>query len=136
MGKTIIISSHILHELAELCNTVGIIEQGQLIFSGSGRARSCRRASMGQVVHIIGGRAHRARGAAPRAGATGITQIDVTQHNGQPRIDVTIDPESGLLDRRAAEPTDRAGVPHLQSIQQEQVNLETAFMRLTKGLVS
>ena len=34
MGKTIIISSHILPELAELCNTVGIIEQGELIFSG------------------------------------------------------------------------------------------------------
>ncbi len=32
MGKTIIISSHILHELAELCNAVGIIEQGKLVF--------------------------------------------------------------------------------------------------------
>ena len=32
MGKTIIISSHILHELAELCTTVGIIEQGELKF--------------------------------------------------------------------------------------------------------
>jgi len=28
MGKTILISSHILHELAELCNAVGIIERG------------------------------------------------------------------------------------------------------------
>ncbi|MFQ5473017.1 MAG: ABC transporter ATP-binding protein, partial [Dehalococcoidia bacterium] len=34
MGKTIIISSHILHELAELCTTVGIIEQGELLFHG------------------------------------------------------------------------------------------------------
>ncbi|MEM1424745.1 MAG: ABC transporter ATP-binding protein, partial [Planctomycetota bacterium] len=31
MGKTIIISSHILHELAELCNVVGVIEKGQLL---------------------------------------------------------------------------------------------------------
>ncbi|MBL0388792.1 ABC transporter ATP-binding protein [Tumebacillus sp. ITR2] len=31
MGKTIIISSHILPELAEMCDTIGIIEQGQLI---------------------------------------------------------------------------------------------------------
>ncbi|MEM9661177.1 MAG: ABC transporter ATP-binding protein, partial [Planctomycetota bacterium] len=34
MGKTILISSHILHELAELCNQVGIIERGKLLFSG------------------------------------------------------------------------------------------------------
>ncbi|HEU4964591.1 MAG TPA: ABC transporter ATP-binding protein [Bacilli bacterium] len=31
MGKTIIISSHILPELAEMCDTIGIIEHGQLI---------------------------------------------------------------------------------------------------------
>jgi ABC-2 type transport system ATP-binding protein len=31
LGKTIIISSHILPELAEMCDTIGIIEQGQLI---------------------------------------------------------------------------------------------------------
>jgi ABC-2 type transport system ATP-binding protein len=35
MGKTILISSHILHELAELCNVVGIIERGQLLFAQS-----------------------------------------------------------------------------------------------------
>ena len=35
MGKTILLSSHILSELAELCDTVGIIDHGQLIASGS-----------------------------------------------------------------------------------------------------
>ncbi len=35
MGKTIVLSSHILTELAELCDTVGIIEKGHLIVSGS-----------------------------------------------------------------------------------------------------
>ena len=30
MGKTIIISSHILHELSELCNAVAIVEKGSL----------------------------------------------------------------------------------------------------------
>ncbi len=34
MGKTILISSHILHELSELCDYIGIIEQGELLFSG------------------------------------------------------------------------------------------------------
>ncbi|HAB17212.1 MAG TPA: ABC transporter ATP-binding protein [Verrucomicrobiota bacterium] len=34
MGKTIIISSHILSELQSLCNQCAIIERGQLIYSG------------------------------------------------------------------------------------------------------
>ena len=35
MGKTILISSHILSELADCCNTVGIIERGKLLAAGS-----------------------------------------------------------------------------------------------------
>ncbi|WHY88056.1 ABC transporter ATP-binding protein [Neobacillus novalis] len=35
MGKTILISSHILPELAEMCDTIGIIDQGRLVAEGS-----------------------------------------------------------------------------------------------------
>ncbi|WP_232699407.1 ABC transporter ATP-binding protein [Brevibacillus daliensis] len=35
LGKTILISSHILPELAELCDEIGVIEKGRLIASGS-----------------------------------------------------------------------------------------------------
>lgn len=35
MGKTILISSHILHELAELCTRIGIVEAGELVTEGS-----------------------------------------------------------------------------------------------------
>jgi ABC-2 type transport system ATP-binding protein len=35
MGKTILVSSHILPELAEMCTAVGIIDRGQLLRSGS-----------------------------------------------------------------------------------------------------
>ena len=34
MGKTILISSHILTELADCCNSVGIMERGELLTSG------------------------------------------------------------------------------------------------------
>src|SRR6476469_6107924 len=33
MGKTIMVSSHILPELADICNKVGIIERGELVFN-------------------------------------------------------------------------------------------------------
>lgn len=35
IGKTIIISSHILPELAELCTSIGIIEKGKMVVSGT-----------------------------------------------------------------------------------------------------
>jgi ABC-2 type transport system ATP-binding protein len=35
MGKTILVSSHILTELADFCNTVGIIEAGEMILTGN-----------------------------------------------------------------------------------------------------
>jgi len=34
-GKTLIVSSHILSELSELCTSIGIIEQGRMVLQGS-----------------------------------------------------------------------------------------------------
>src|SRR5256714_3358271 len=49
--KTILISSHILPELADLCNTVGIIEQGELLYSGP-VADIVKRAKVGTILHV------------------------------------------------------------------------------------
>lgn len=38
MGKTIIVSSHILPELAEMCSHIGIVEQGKLVANGDTNA--------------------------------------------------------------------------------------------------
>ena len=35
MGKTVLISSHILPELAELCTAIGIIDKGKMVASGT-----------------------------------------------------------------------------------------------------
>jgi ABC-2 type transport system ATP-binding protein len=45
MGKTIVISSHILLELAEMCSDIAIIRAGQLVMSGD----------VEQVIHSLGG---------------------------------------------------------------------------------
>ena len=133
MGKTILISSHILHELAELCTSVGIIEQGKLLFSGSVQ-EILSKAKVGQIVHIeVTERTEDA--AALLRTVDGISVVDVVEDNGSYRIDVTISADSTL---------DRSELPNrliargfrVLSMQGEQVNLETAFMRLTKGLVS
>lgn len=35
MGKSLMVSSHILSELAEMCTSIGIVERGSLLFAGS-----------------------------------------------------------------------------------------------------
>src|SRR6201981_1814530 len=67
LGKTIIISSHILSELQNLCNRVAIIEKGRLIYSGpvqgvrdqmsQGRGMCVRVSSdQAQAVSLVAGR--------------------------------------------------------------------------------
>ena len=51
MGKTIIISSHILPELADFCNKIGIIEQGEMIVSGR-RQEIMRQVTGGQLLDV------------------------------------------------------------------------------------
>jgi len=133
MGKTILISSHILHELAELCTNVGIIEQGKLLYSGKVED-ILSKAKVGQVIHIeVTERASEA--AALLRGVDGIQTVEVQTENGCHRIEITIS---------AGDPFDRSELPNrliaqgfrVSSMKVEQLNLETAFMRLTKGLVS
>lgn len=51
MGKTIIISSHILPELSEMCTSIGIMERGHLIVSG--KVDEIIKASKGnQPIHL------------------------------------------------------------------------------------
>lgn len=51
MGKTILVSSHILHELAQLCTSIGIIEAGQMAACGS-LQEIYRALSLRRTVHI------------------------------------------------------------------------------------
>jgi ABC-2 type transport system ATP-binding protein len=132
MGKTILISSHILHELAELCTSVGIIEQGKLLYSGNVQD-ILTKAKVGQIIHIeVTERSEDA--ATLLRSVDGIRTVDVISENDRNRIDVTVDASSTL---------DQSELPNrliaqgfrITSMQGEQINLETAFMRLTKGLV-
>ena len=127
MGKTIIISSHILHELAELCTTIGIIEHGELLFHGP-ISEVLARAKMGTRVHVRVAE-QQELAATFLARLSGIKSV--TQNDG--RIILELENESSDFNAIAA-----ALIKNnfkLREIKEEEVNLETAFMRLTKGLV-
>jgi len=127
MGKTIVISSHILHELAELCTTIGIIERGELLFKGP-LEEIVRRTSGGTRVEI--------KVAAHHEQASALLQrlhsvASVTSEDG--RLVVALKGDTHDFSFLAKALLD-AKIP-LREIKEEEVNLETAFMRFTKGIV-
>src|SRR5881227_2973546 len=54
MGKTILVSSHILPELADICNKIGIIERGELLFDGDVQS-AIRQVRQHTVYHVAVG---------------------------------------------------------------------------------
>ena len=128
MRKTILISSHILPELADLCNKVGVIEQGELLYSGP-VTDIVRRAHTGTVLHV--GVAPEQQPLAAALLAKEPSVETVAEINGH----LTVALRQGIDDYTfISERLVTAGYK-LLLLREEEVNLETAFMRLTKGMV-
>ena len=127
MGKTILISSHILPELQDLCNTVGIIERGELIYSGPW-TDIVKRVSTGLILHV--GVAHNQDLAAAML-SQDPNVINVAAQNGH--LEVSL--KDGIQDYTFIPQRLVQGGFKLTLLKEEEVNLETAFMRLTKGMV-
>src|SRR5262249_32946918 len=125
MGKTIIISSHILSELQTLCNRVAIIERGKLIYAGPVQGGRDQMAP-GRViwVRVLGDLAGPAAllKARPEVSATEVT-------DGQ--IKVTLaghDADQSIV----AETLVVGGVRVLE-VREDELGLEEVFMRVTRG---
>ena len=127
MGKTIIVSSHILTELSTMCNTVGIIEAGKLVAAGAvDEILKSLRTTRKFVLDVL------EVGDAPRAvdligkqnGAEGVESLGGAVRFGFNAANPDI---AGLIERLVAE--------HIRftSFREELADLETAFMTLTKG---
>ncbi len=127
MGKTIMISSHILSELEEICDRVGIIEHGRLVFSGTMEEIRQRMGVQSKVRVRVGGARERAVEL-----LSGLPQIQEVKVTGA-YIAVTFQDEQnteGLIARTLVH-----GDIDIVSIEPEQVKLDDAFLRLTKGIV-
>jgi ABC-2 type transport system ATP-binding protein len=133
IGKTILISSHILSELADLCNAVGVIEQGKLVFAGP-LSDLMARAKVGRVIQIAV-EARTEEAATLLRGVKGVFRVDLVLEEGGKRIDVQLEPNAEIAASELAARLLAQGF-RLARLQPEEISLETAFMRLTKGLVS
>ena len=128
MGKTILISSNILSELADFCNKIGMIERGKLLVSGD----------MDSILSQLG------EG----------TVLEIKIHHGVERAREILEQRSDIEDIDArgdtlkVQYTGRSADVHsvLTQLVNEQVavssfhetglDLEDAFLKLTKGAVS
>ncbi|RLS93047.1 MAG: ABC transporter ATP-binding protein [Planctomycetota bacterium] len=133
IGKTILISSHILSELADLCNAVGVIEQGKLAFAGA-LSDLMARAKVGKIVQI-GVEARAEDAATLLRGVRGVSKVELVADDGSKRLDVELVPNAEVAASELAARLLAQGF-RLTRLAPEEISLETAFMRLTKGLVS
>lgn len=125
-GKTIMVSSHILPELADICNKVGIIDRGVMNLSGT----------VADVMKMVRSQI--------------VLQIEVTtdanaaakvleQHATVDKVDVN---KGTILATLKTGTEDYSELPSVlvaaghkvKLFREEEVNLESAFMMLTKGV--
>lgn len=128
MGKTILVSSHILPELADICNKIGIIEQGILHVNGS--VEEVMKQVRTDIVLNIS-----------------VVDREVEAANfleSQPEVESITDKNKVMVVKL------REGVLQysvlasrliqngfdLTLFKEDEINLETAFMHLTKGITS
>jgi len=128
MGKTIIVSSHILHELAQFCSHIGIIEAGQMVANGS-LQDIYRTLSLRRTIHIQLANPSPELHAAIRA----LPQISGLEE--QP------DRLAAQLREDQFAPEDLLDAMHalgarIRMFQPDAMDMETAFMKLTEGRVA
>ncbi|WP_442485637.1 ABC transporter ATP-binding protein [Aeoliella sp. SH292] len=128
MGKTIMVSSHILPELADICNKIGIIEKGELIVNADVDS------VMKQVRHQM---VLKIRVAGDMQSALEVVQsVPVVESAELTGKDIT-----ATLISEANDPSELATAlltagHRLTMLKEDEINLETAFMALTKGITS
>jgi len=127
MGKTIIVSSHILPELADICNKVGIIDRGELKVNATVTEvlRQVREhvvlviepqatEDMGRIAELLGGHEKVQSIESGDAAVRVILKTEVVDYSDLPRWLI----ENGV---------------NLKRFSEEELDLESAFMALTKG---
>lgn len=138
-GKTIMVSSHILPELADVCNKVGIIERGELLVDA--RVEDVMKRVRDQVVVLV-------ELAEPKDEHFGnkidecakfltddavVESVEKTKNDA---LRVLIEKGKGLDDYSALLTRLIERGFRIRSFREEEVNLETAFMTLTRGITA
>ena len=132
MGKTILVSSHILPELADICNKIGIIERGELLFDGD--VESAIRQVQKNTVYQVAVEEER----------LGPAKEQLLNHEDVMEVEILDEPIHCLRVTLKDGVTDGSGIAmtlvqngySLKLLKQEEVNLEHVFLGITKGITN
>ncbi len=130
MGKTILVSSHILPELADICNKIGIIERGKLIFDGD--IQSAIRQVRQRTVMAVS-----------VAGSSSLAKETLEEHPDIVEVSTRSEDDTLLVTLNdeihdgsfIADVLVKSGF-RLQMLKEEEIDLEDVFMGITKGITN
>jgi ABC-2 type transport system ATP-binding protein len=128
MGKTIMVSSHILPELADICNKVGIIERG--VLQVNAEVAEVMKQVRRQMVLNIGVADNAEVAAKLLEGHELVERVEA----GDKYLTVTL--ANGRTDYSDLATLLVTAGHKLTLLREEELNLETAFMALTKGITA
>jgi ABC-2 type transport system ATP-binding protein len=131
MGKTILVSSHILPELADICNKIGIIERGKLLFDGDVQSaiRQVRQHTVFDV-QVANGLNHMAR--EHIEGHPDVFKVETNDEADMLRVTLNDDIHDGSF---IADLIVKNGF-RLKLLREEEIDLEDVFMGITKGITN
>jgi ABC-2 type transport system ATP-binding protein len=127
-GKTIMVSSHILPELADVCNKIGIIERGELIVNT--RVADVIKQVRRQTVLNVGVAGDRTAAAKLLEQHELVDRVEL----GEKFLTVTL--RDGQQDYSGLATALVTAGHKITMLKEDEINLETAFMALTKGITS
>jgi ABC-2 type transport system ATP-binding protein len=128
LGKTILVSSHILPELADICNRVGIIEYGRLLACGD---------VQDLLAQVRGRPTLRIRVAgSPEAAAKTLEASPEVAGIAVRDGDLVVALADGVTDHSPLAARLVAAGHGLLGMREQEVNLETAFLELTRGALA
>jgi len=128
MGKTILISSHILTELADCCTSIGIIERGKMLMHGT--IEDVYRQIRGNPIIEVKFESKMEVGLAVLRSSPYLRDIQIDED----RVTVELETNNGGVAEVLAELVRQdVGV---RSFAEKEPSLEDVFMMVTKGLVS
>jgi len=125
MGKTIIISSHILSELQTLCNRVAIIERGKLIYAGPVQGVRDQAAS---------GRVLRVKVSSDPGSAIELLKVRPEVRAAEAEADhIKVTLVNHDIDHSIIAETLVHGGARLIELREDELGLEEVFLRVTRG---
>jgi ABC-2 type transport system ATP-binding protein len=131
MKKTIMVSSHILPELADICNKIGIIERGQLIFNGDVQS-AIKQVRTNTIFDVSV-----ANGLNKMAKEQLENHIDIMRVEEREEGEVLrVTLNQGVVDGSFLADFLIQNGFKLKMLKEEEVNLEHVFMEITKGITN